>query len=91
MVFIASKNLVQLIKQAAVEAVEASKPAVVLFGTVSSISPLTIYLEQKRTLTKSFLIISDKAKNLAAGDGVIMIRMQGGQKYIVLDKVVDDG
>ncbi|WP_440188919.1 DUF2577 domain-containing protein [Anaerocolumna jejuensis] len=75
----------------ALEAVEASKPTVVLFGTVSSINPLSVYLEQKRTITKDFLVVTDKAKNLTVGDTVVMIRMQGGQKYIVLDKVVSDG
>ena len=87
----AIEGLIPLLKRIALEAVEASKPTVVLFGTVSSISPLSIYLEQKRTITKSFLVITDKAKNLAVGDGVVMVRMQGGQKYIIIDKVVDDG
>jgi len=35
--------------------------------------------------------VTDKAKNLTVGDGVVMVRMQGGQKYIIIDKVVDDG
>lgn len=87
----ATDGLIQLLKRIALEAVEASKPTVVLFGTVSGINPLSVYLEQKRTITKNFLIITDKAKDLAVGDGVIMVRMQGGQKYIIIDKVVDDG
>ena len=36
-------------------------------------------------------MITDKAKNLVVGDQVVMIRMQGGQKYIIMDKVVSDG
>lgn len=84
-------SLIQLIKKAAVDAVEASKPVAVLFGTVKTIIPLTVYIEQKKTLTKGFLVVTDKAKDLAVGDGVIMLRMQGGQKYIILDKVVEDG
>jgi hypothetical protein len=87
----ATEGLIPLLKRVALEAVEASKPTVVLFGTVSSINPLTIYLEQKRTITKGFLVVTDKAKNLTEGDVVVLIRMQGGQKYIVLDKVVSDG
>lgn len=87
----ATEGLIPLLKRIALEAVEASKPVVVLFGTVSSTNPLSIYLEQKRTITKSFLVITDRAKDLSIGDGVVMIRMQGGQKYIVIDKVVDDG
>lgn len=87
----ASKNLIQLIKQIAVEATEARDPVIVLFGTVRSISPLSISLEQKSTITRRFLVMTDKAKDLSVGDSVVMIRMQGGQKYIVLDKVVEDG
>lgn len=87
----AIEGLIPLLKRIALEAVEASKPTVILFGTVSSINPLSIYLEQKRTITKNFLVVTDKAKNLTVGDGVVMVRMQGGQKYIIIDKVVDDG
>ena len=90
-VFIATEGLIPLLKRVALEAIEASKPTVVLFGTVSSINPLSVYLEQKRTITKGFLVVCDKVKNLVVGDTVVMIRMQGGQKYIIIDKVVDDG
>lgn len=88
MVSIADKNLLQLIKQAAVEAVEASKPAAILFGKVSDSAPLSIFVDQKLTLSAEFLVITDKVKSLTVGDKVILLRMQGGQKYIVLDKVV---
>jgi hypothetical protein len=87
----ASEGLIPLLKRVALEAVDASKPTVVLYGTVSGITPLTIYLEQKRTITRGFLVVTDKAKNLVVGDKVVMIRMQGGQKYIIMDKVVSDG
>lgn len=91
MVFIATKNLLQIIKQVALEAVEEKEPLLALFGTVKSISPLSIYLEQKSTITQSYIVILDKVKNLEVGDGVVMLQMQGGQKYIVLDKVVENG
>ncbi len=87
----ASEGLIPLLKRVALEAVDASKPTVILYGTVSSITPLTIYLEQKRTITRGFLVVTDKVKNLVVGDKVVMIRMQGGQKYIIMDKVVSDG
>lgn len=87
----ASEGLIPLLKRVALEAVDASKPTVVLYGTVSGITPLTIYLEQKRTITRGFLVVTDKVKNLVVGDKVVMIRMQGGQKYIIMDKVVSDG
>lgn len=87
----ASDGLIPLLKKVALEAVEASKPTVVLFGLVNGINPLSIYLEQKRTITKNFLVVTEKSCNLAVGDEVVMIRMQGGQKYIIIDKVVNYG
>ena len=127
-----SQNLIQIIKQAATEAVEASNPTAILFGRVISTSPLQINVEQKMTLTKDFLILSKNVtdyqinvpvdtetgettiqraingenvnlthkhnikktititiKNgLAKDDNVILLRIQGGQKYIVLDKLM---
>lgn len=128
-------NLVELIKKAAIEAVDTSKPTAVVFGTVVSTSPLKISVEQKLTLTEEFLILTKNVMDyqtqisfdnpsikqvfttwnmseisestpsklsfkesiehdvtiynaLQKDETVILIRLQGGQKYIVLDKVV---
>lgn len=51
-------DLVKLIKQAALEAVNASKPANMIFGTVISASPLQIQTEQKLPLTAAQLVLS---------------------------------
>ena len=151
-----SGDFLRLIKKAATEAVEASKPCNLVFGTVTSTSPLKINVEQKMTLTSAQLVLSrnvtdykvnieidDATENggdidlthnhsysgttgssnshshsysgttdeggninivhsheikgtkeitvksaLVVGDEVLMIRMQGGQKYIVIDRVV---
>lgn len=151
-----SGDFLRLIKKAATEAVEASKPCNLVFGTVTSTSPLKINVEQKMTLTSAQLVLSrnvtdykvkieidDTTENggdinlshnhlysgttgsssshshsysgttdeggnisivhsheikgtkeitvksaLVVGDEVLMIRMQGGQKYIVIDRVV---
>lgn len=133
-----ANDLLTLIKRAAIEAVDASKPATVVFGKVTSISPLKINVEQKMTLTDMQLVLtrnvtdytinmtvnhvtenhththtitdtytgggsaSDETHNhnyvgtkaftihsaLVVGDEVLLLRMQGGQKYIVLDRVV---
>ena len=99
-------NLIQIIKQAAVEAVQASSPTSVLFGTVTKASPISIKIEQKFTLTSEFLILTNNVKrytttlriddelktvtvdnSLSVGDKVILLQEQGGQKFIVLDKV----
>lgn len=143
-------ELVKIIKKAAVEAMEASKPVNVCFGIVESANPLKIRVEQKMVLGKSQLVlcrnVTDYTTNitinwqtedysqpgtqgsqgetesggspehthifqtqgsggtshahtvsgkkeiilhnaLAVGDEVILIRQQGGQKYIVLDRI----
>lgn len=119
-------------KTAAVQAVEATKPVEVVFGKVTSISPLEINVEQKMTLGKAQLILSRNVTDfktsissgniqnyyyvgsesnvttqpvspshvqavgrinitvhngLVVGDEVILIRQQGGQKYIVMDRI----
>lgn len=146
-----SNDLVSSIKKAATEAVEASKPASWMFGTVTSISPLKINVEQKMTLTSAQLVLARNVtdytvymsvdhvtetslgshnhnvgvsvessdtehtystsvdevpvnlehihnysgiksytvhKALKIDEEVILARMGGGQKYIVLDRVV---
>lgn len=130
-------NLIELIKKAALDAVEASKPCVVMFGKVTSITPLKINVEQKLTLTEAQLILTRNVTNyktditvdhytedvthnhsytddgsssttgnnthkhqikgkkeitvhngLVVGDTVLLLRMQGGQQYVVWDRLV---
>jgi hypothetical protein len=121
-------NMIETIKMAAVEAVKASNPAAILFGTVKSISPLKINIEQRLTLDESHLVLTSLVSDfevdmtvnhmtentsggsgdssfashnhvitgkktfqvhlgLQAGETVILLQVQGGQKYIVLDRV----
>lgn len=49
---------VELVKKAAVEAVEAGKPVHLLFGTVVSVSPLKIQVDQKVTYTEKMLVLT---------------------------------
>lgn len=82
-------NLIETIKKAAIEAVAASKPVAIEYGRVTSVSPLKIQLDQKRTLDDDFIVLTQTvAGTLIAGDRVVMIMAQGGQSYVVLDKVV---
>lgn len=122
-------DLLNIIKKAAVEAVEAGQPTGICFGKVTSASPLKILVEQKMTLGAAQLVltrnvtdfetnvtvdcstgnasggsgessfashnhsVSGKKKikihnALKSGDEVVMIKQQGGQKYLVLDRVV---
>lgn len=70
------------------EAVEASSPTKVMYGTVVDSSP-SIKIDQKFTISKEFIVIPKRIaeEGLISGDKVILLQEQGGQKYIVLDKV----
>lgn len=109
-------SLVDLIKNVAVKAVEATNPVHVLFGTVVSESPLEVEIHQKLKLTEEFLVITERVTRyevnlehnhggganaltglltntpiragLKKGDKVVLLRVQGGQQFVVLDKVV---
>ncbi|SYX84601.1 DUF2577 domain-containing protein [Paenibacillus alvei] len=96
-------NLLELIKTAAAEAVAAADPVSVIFGSVTSVTPIEINIDQRLSLTTEFLILSESVqemtvdisgtnyvirKGLQAGDTVILLRVQGGQQYVVLDRVV---
>ena len=56
-------DLVKLIKRSAVEAVNASKPANMIFGEVVSASPLKIKIDQKLILTSAQLVLSRNVTN----------------------------
>jgi hypothetical protein len=82
------EGLIKTIQRVALAAVEQSKPSGVYFGTVTSVSPLEINREQKMTLDSAQLIIPQRLRGgLANGDSVILLRVQGGQKYVVTDRV----
>lgn len=51
-------DFVKLMKKTAVEAVNASKPANMVFGEVISVSPLKIKVDQKLILTSAQLVLS---------------------------------
>lgn len=118
-------SLIDLIKKTAIKAVESTNPVNVLFGTVSNIKPLEIEIHDKLTLTKDFLVLTERVTRyevdlehdhgytddgsqattqkslkdlltktpirtgLIKGDKVALLRVQGGQKFIVIDKVVE--
>lgn len=113
-------NLNEQIKKVAMDAVTQSEPSTFVYGTVASINPLQVQVDQKMLLTKEFLVLTKnvmdyeiqvemewmteielehkhkvqgtkkiKIKNgLQAGNKVILVKQQGGQKYLVLDKVM---
>ena len=126
-----ANGIVKKVHQAAIDAMESTKPVNVYFGKVVSASPLKINVEQKMILGEIQLILSrtvtdfktkitaGNIKNyyytgdvnsgtapvspshvhavgtievtvhngLAVGDGVILIRQQEGQRFIVVDRI----
>ncbi|MEC0212626.1 DUF2577 domain-containing protein [Paenibacillus ehimensis] len=96
-------GLLNLIKQAGLDAVEAGNPVSVIFGTVASESPLSVTIDQRFTLTEDFLIVPEQLtdyrvtvegqeivirEGLKTGNRVILLRMQGGEQYVIVDRVV---
>lgn len=140
-------DIIETIKKAALDAIENSSPTSIMYGTVTSVKPLEIQVEQKLLLTSEFLVltknvidyevevsinwnteqqnlnsshthncsvvsnedisvtienqdinlthnhnITGKKKitihnGLKQNDKVILLQQQGGQKFIVLDKI----
>ena len=96
-------ELGRAIREAAVSAARAEKPADVFIGKVLSVAPLTVKLDQKRVLTAEFLTmcesltelkieIGDTSYTLRHGptkdDSVVLLRAGGGQHYYIIDRVV---
>lgn len=113
-----AKELVKLVKQAAVDANEANGPVRVCYGVVTSAAPLEISVDQKLILKSGQLILTNNVRDynvdmtvehqtevadghihaykgkktfkvhlaLKTGEKVILLRCDGGQKYVVLDR-----
>jgi len=121
-------NPVEVVKRAAVEAVEAQKPVHLLFGQVISASPLKIQVDQKSIYTEKMLVLTRNVTDfevdmtvshitlnraggsgdpafashnhdykgkkkfkvhnaLIKGDWVLLSRIQGGKRFVVLDRI----
>lgn len=92
-------NAVEIVKRAAVDAMEASKPVHIVFGQVISTAPLRIQVDQKTIYTAKMLVLTRNVTNyyingaepvynaLQVGERVVLVRMQGGKKFLVLDRL----
>jgi hypothetical protein len=87
---IAATSLTQLIKKIAEDARKAAKPCTIVIGTVLKTDSPKIKVNQKLILTDEFLYFTETASKskLKKGDKVVMIRADGGQKYLVVDRMV---
>jgi hypothetical protein len=122
-------DLLNVIKKAALDAINASQPCDFCFGKVTSTSPLKISIEQKMTLGAAQLVLTRNVtdfstevtmnwetesksggsgepafaahnhsitgrkeilihNDLKPGDEVVLMKQKGGQKYLVLDRLV---
>lgn len=85
-------NLLQVIKQAAMEAVEASEPSDFIFGTVRSASPLIVTIDQKLELTSNFLLLTSNVSDCevkitsASGEQTVIVHngLQNGDRVILI-------
>lgn len=82
-------DLLSVIKQAAMEAVEESKPVEVCTGKVIKLDPLTVSINPKLPVDEDFLLIPERLikEGFKNNDDLILLRQRGGQQYLVLDKV----
>ena len=79
-------EFVKLVKKAAVEAYEASKPVQVCFGKVAKASPLEIIVDQKLTLGKLQLVLTRNVIDFEAE-----ITIDGEKKKIIIHNKLQVG
>ncbi|MDF2592914.1 MAG: hypothetical protein K0S75_2380 [Clostridia bacterium] len=101
-------SIIELIKKAAIDAVKASNPTSILYGTVVGTHPLKVSIEQRLTLDSDHLLLTDNVRDystdlmllggatqnytlynsLEKGEQVLLLQVQGGQKYVILNRLV---
>lgn len=78
------RDFLGLVKQAAVEAVYAEKPAGIFFGQVERQEPLTIRINQEMALTGSLLLLpeslTDYAREVSYGGEKVTVTVHGALK-----------
>lgn len=77
-------DLVQTIKKAAIEAVEAGEPTALFMGTVEETDPLRVRLNQRLTLSEERVIFLEDQDPPEEDDKLALLRFTGGQRYLVL-------
>ena len=77
-------NLVQTIKKAAIEAMEATEPTGLFLGVVEQADPLRVRLNQRLTLGEERVIFLEDQDPPAESDKLALLRFTGGQRYLVV-------
>lgn len=88
------QKLLALIKQVSYNTIQASNPLRIQIGTITKLSPFTVFLEHKISLTQEFFIQTETFKNRTkeVGDKLILLRIQGdsidaGGQYVIIDRL----
>jgi len=58
-----ANKLLDLIRQASIEAVNSTDPTRIMYGTVKSLNPLKIQVDQKLILEADFLLLTDNVRD----------------------------
>ena len=77
-------DLIQSIKKAALEAIEAEEPVALFMGRVESEEPLRVRLNQRLTLSGERLVFLKEEEPPEEDDKLALLRFTGGQRYLVL-------
>ena len=78
------KQFLETMKQVALNAAEASKPMCLVFGTAKS--PLKILLATQQELEKQYFLALAPVPDFKVGDKLVLLREQGGQRFLILGK-----
>ena len=105
-------DLLGVIQRSALEAMEASQPVRIYYGSVIGTEPLKILVDQRLTLGAAQVVLTRNVTDyevrvtkddedgttdtdtvivhnaLKIGENVILCRQQGGQKFVVLERMV---
>ncbi|BBI32052.1 DUF2577 domain-containing protein [Cohnella abietis] len=97
-------SMLDIIKRAGAGAVSAGSPVSIITGSVMQADPLEVTVDQRFTLSADFLIVPESLvkyevdiglpnkllirRGLEKGDKLILLRVQGGQQYVILDRVI---
>ena len=90
-------RFLMLIKQAALEAVRQSYPLEMIFARVvqeediPQDKELLIQTEQKKPLKRAFFIENGKLDGLEKDDRLVLLQMQGGQRFYILQVLPKKG
>ena len=89
-------NFIEIIKRTALDAVKQSYPLELIFAKViqeediPNNKELLIQVEQKKTLKRAFFIENGKLDGLEEGDRLVILQVQGGQRFYILEVLEND-